>query len=251
MSHLHIPDGVLPAWLVVLGWAVTLALLLLAARQVEAADRRRLPLLGMVAALMLVGMTVELVPLGYHINLSVVAGILLGPALAFLAAFVVDLILGLFGHGGVTVVGLNTLVIGAEAILGWAFFRAMRRAFGARLSSGARAGLTTLLSLLTSTLLMIGLVAASGINPGAQTPHAAAVEAEANELVFRNPLGQGLIVWEITPAERDEAHELDLATFAALVLGLGAVGWVLEATLVGLLVGYVHRLRPDLLNGTG
>lgn len=246
MSHIHIPDGVLPAWIILAGWALTGLLLVLVTRRMEAAERRRLPLLGMVSALMLVGMTVELVPIGYHINLSVIAGILLGPALAFLAAFVVDLILALFGHGGITVVGLNTLVIGAEAALGYYAFRAFSRLLGQRASAGLRAGLATALSLLLSTLLMIGLVAVSTVNPGQQAPHATAVEVEPDRLVLRNPLGEGLVVLELQPVE-EEARALDLATFARLVLALGAVGWTLEAVLTGLIVGYVRRLRPDLL----
>lgn len=251
MSHIHIPDGVLPAWIVLAGWVLAGVLLVLVARRVEAGERRRLPLLGVVSALMLVGMTVELVPIGYHINMSVIAGILLGPALAFLAAFVVDLILGLFGHGGITVVGLNTLVIGAEAAIGYYTFRAFTRLLGERASAGLRAGLATVLSLLLSTLLMIGIVAASTVNPGEQAHHATAVEVEADQLVLRNPLGEGLLVWELQPQEEEqEVHGMDLATFATLVLGLGAVGWTLEAVLTGLIVGYVRRLRPDLLKGS-
>ena len=248
MSHIHIPDGVLPAWIILLGWGLTGVILLLVTRRISPADRRRLPLLGVVAALMLVGMTAEIVPIGYHINLSVIAGILLGPALAFIAAFVVDLILGLFGHGGITVVGLNTLVIGSEAVLGSLFFRSFSRLAGKRLSVGLRAGLATVLSLCLSTLLMIGIVAASTINPAEQAPHAAAVEAEPDQLVLRNPFGEGLLAWELRAEEpEEEAHEINLATFAALVLGLGAVGWTIEALLTGLIVAYVQRLRPDLV----
>ena len=43
---------------------------------------------------------------------------MLGPALSFVSVFVVNLILALLGHGGITAVGINTLTIGIEAALG-------------------------------------------------------------------------------------------------------------------------------------
>ncbi len=249
MSHIHIPDGVLPLWIVAAGWVLTGLLLLLVTRRIEPADRRRLPLLGVMAALMLVGMTIEFVPLGYHFNMSVIAGILLGPALGFIAAFVVDLILALFGHGGITVVGLNTLVIGAEATLGWLAFRAATRLLGSRLSVGPRAAMATLASLALSTTLMIGIVGISAVNPGGLAPGGAAFKAEPDRLAFRNPLGGGLLAWEWGDAEREPAaaETMNLTTFAQLVLALGVVGWAMEAILTGAILTYVTRLRPDLL----
>ena len=131
MSHLHIPDGILPLWLVLAGWVATLALLAVSARRLDEAEmRRRVPLLGSVAALMLVAMASEIVPIAYHINLTVVAGILVGGWLSIPTAFVVVTILALLGHGGVTVIGLNTLVIGSEMLLGAALFRGFVRLLG-------------------------------------------------------------------------------------------------------------------------
>ncbi|TLM78492.1 MAG: hypothetical protein FDZ75_09080, partial [Actinobacteria bacterium] len=40
VSHLHIPDGVLPVWLWLLGWVVALAGVAIAARIAERADVR-------------------------------------------------------------------------------------------------------------------------------------------------------------------------------------------------------------------
>ena len=119
VSHIHIPDGVLPLWLVIAGWIGAGALVALAVRRASAEEtRRRVPLVGAMAALMLVGMSSEIIPIAYHINLTVLAGILLGPWLSIITALVVDVMLALIGHGGVTVVGLNTLVISAEMIAG-------------------------------------------------------------------------------------------------------------------------------------
>ncbi|MDO8914874.1 MAG: energy-coupling factor ABC transporter permease, partial [Coriobacteriia bacterium] len=124
MSHIHIPDGVLPAWLWATGWIAALALVWIASAIAKRADiRRKVPLLGVVAALVLVSMSSEIVPIAYHVNLTVVAGVLLGPWLGIIAAFIVEVVLALLGHGGVTVIGLNTLMIGGEMVLGWALFR--------------------------------------------------------------------------------------------------------------------------------
>ncbi len=100
MTHIHIPDGVLPVWLWAGGWVLALALVTAvgyATREREPA--RRVPLLGVVSALVLVAMSLEIVPIAYHVNLTIVAGVLLGPALGIVCAFVVSVILALLGHG--------------------------------------------------------------------------------------------------------------------------------------------------------
>lgn len=248
MSHMHIPDGVMPLWIVAAGWVLTGALLALAATVVQQRPvDRRLPLLGVMSALMLVGMSVELVPIGYHFNLTVISGILLGPALGFIAAFVVNLVLAFFGHGGITVVGLNTLVAGTELALGYYLFHGLRALLGTQLGARTEAGATTVMALSISTLLMIGIVGLSNVNPAVAAPEAGAVEP--GTLSFRNPFGEGILRVEAFGDEREASTggRTDLATFAKLVLGLGLIGWTLEAVITGLLAGYVVRVRPDLI----
>ena len=130
MSHIHLPDGVLPVWLWVSGFVVMVligAVLFRSIRKEEVS--RRLPLLGMMAAVMVLGASVEIVPIAYHVNLTVISGILLGPSLIFLATLVVNVILAMFGHGGITVLGLNTLILSMEGILGYYLFRFFWRVF--------------------------------------------------------------------------------------------------------------------------
>ena len=102
MSHIHIPDGVLPLWLVLAGWALTALGVGLAAYRLRNETSRGVPLLGVMAAVMLVSMSTEIVPIAYHLNLSVLAGIILGPAYGILAALVVNLFLALFGAASQT-----------------------------------------------------------------------------------------------------------------------------------------------------
>src|SRR5512137_2829947 len=123
MTHMHIPDGILPVWLWVSGLLAMAAVLAVCLFRLRSMDRRKkIPLLGVLSAAMLVAMSLEILPIAYHLNLSVVAGILLGPSLGFIAAFIVNSMLALLGHGGITVMGLNTLLLGAEAMLGHALF---------------------------------------------------------------------------------------------------------------------------------
>ena len=78
MSHIHIPDGVLPWWLWLSGWVAAAVLLTIAAnRATRSGARRAVPLIGAVSALVLVSMSSEIVPIAYHVNLTVIAGVLL------------------------------------------------------------------------------------------------------------------------------------------------------------------------------
>jgi len=242
VSHIHLPDGILPLWLVIAGWAVTAVLLgatLWYLRRNPEELARRVARLGVVAAIMMVGMSLEVVPIAYHFNLSVLAGILLGPAAGFLAAFVVVFILALFGHGGITVVGLNTLVIGSEVVLGSLLFRAFGRLVGNR--PFWQAFLTTVAALAVSTTLMVAIIGVAQINPAEQAPRAV--------IAFKNPFEAGLFRVEVFTEEprEAEAEGLDLPTFAAVVYTLGAVGWILEGALTGVIVRYLSQVRPDLL----
>ena len=156
MSHIHLPDGVLPVWLWGSGYVVAILVGTVLLRLVKKEDlTRRLPLLGMMAAAMVLGAAVEIVPIAYHVNLTVISGILLGPSLIFLATFVVNVILALFGHGGITVIGLNTLILSVEGILGYFLFRLFWKVLR-RLTPAIF--FATFLSLLASTLSMIGVV---------------------------------------------------------------------------------------------
>lgn len=230
MSHIHIPDGVLPLWIVAAGWVVTALLLALCLRRVNSGDvKRKLPLIGIVSALMIAGMTLEIVPIAYHINLSIIAGILLGPALAFISVFIVDLIISMFGHGGITVVGLNTIVIGAEAVLGYYLFQLLRTVMAGR-GPGWSSAVAAVLSLFLSTSIMLGIVYVSHINP------AAALHTEETVLD-----GGGAAV-------NTEAHRsLDFGRFVKTIFLLAPLGWALEAAVAGLVVSYLYRVRPDLV----
>jgi cobalt/nickel transport system permease protein len=254
VSHIHIPDGVLPVWLVAAGWVVALALVYVAAKVSERADiRRKVPLLGVVSALVLVAMSTEIVPLAYHVNLTVVAGVLLGPWLGIIAAFIVTVVLAMIGHGGVTVAGLNTLMIGGEMVLGWALFRLAVLLFGKR-GVGWKAGVVTVLTLATTTTLLVGLVALAG-GGAAATRESGALDPTT--LQFSNPFSAGIVSVNTLRGEPAPAKPvapppkgaLSVRRFAAVVYTLGPIGWLIEALITAAVLGYVARVRPSLVFG--
>jgi cobalt/nickel transport system permease protein len=216
MTHMHIPDGILPVWLWVSGFILMVIILGFSLLQLRNMDmKRKIPLLGAVAAAILVAMSLEIFIIGYHVNLSVAAGILLGPALGFVAAFIANLMLALMGHGGITVMGLNTLLLGSEAVLGHTVFFLL----GKRLPVFWRAATATVLTQFVATLLLIGIVAVSRVNPalfGHEEEHAGAI--------------------------RDSVR-----MFAAVVLSLGSIGWVIEAAITGSVMKFISQVKPDLL----
>jgi len=236
MSHIHLPDGILPVWLWISGYVAAILVGTILLRFVKKEDLpRRLPLLGMMSAAMVLGASVEIIPIAYHVNLTVISGILLGPSLIFLATFVVNVILALFGHGGITVIGLNTLILSIEGILGYLLFRLFWKGLK-RLAPAVF--LATFLSLLASTLSMIGVV-------GLGTSH-------YEELIHQEH-DRGIIGFEFGKEKEEHqekgtaAKEVNLERFIAIVLPLGFIGWVLEGIITVLMIRYIRRLRPDLL----
>ncbi len=165
MTHLHIPDGVLPAWL--WGPGLALALLLLVLTAARGGERRRVAVQAALGALVLAVMAVE-IPLGpveYHLTLIGPVGVLLGPAGIFQVAFVASGILALMGHGGLTVVGLNALVLGS----GGALARPVDRAAARRFSPPAAMALATAATQLVSGALWL-IVVGLGIRYGHAGP---------------------------------------------------------------------------------
>ncbi len=219
MTHMHIPDGVLPVWLWFLGFVFMSLVLGFALYRLRTMDmKKKIPLLGALAAAMLVGMSIPVLP-GYHINLSVIAGILMGPSLGFVAAFIANVILSFMGHGGITVIGLNTLLLGSEAVLGHSFFYLFRK----RLPVFWRAAFATVLTLCITSSLLVGFVAASHIDPS---------------LLHHHEENHG------TP---EPAGQSSVSTFALMVFTIGIAGWIIEAAITGAVVKFISQVKPDLL----
>jgi cobalt/nickel transport system permease protein len=216
---MHIPDGILPIWLWVSGFLAMFIAIGISMFRLKGMDMKmKIPLLGTLSAAMLVAMSLEIVPLAYHINLSVITGILLGPALGFVAAFITNFMLALMGHGGITVMGLNTLLLGAEAVLGHTFFVLL----GKRIPLFWRAAAATVITLLFTTGLLIGIVAVSNSDPGS-------------------------FFEEYHHKDGEQEGPISVARFAAMALGLGAIGLMIEAAITGSVVRFIAQVKPELL----
>lgn len=154
----HIVDGVLSVPVLATGAVAGTIGVAVGLRHIPP---ERLPQVGLMSAALFVGSLVH-VPLGpssVHLLLNGLAGLVLGWA-AFPAIFVALVLQAVFfGYGGVTVLGVNTVVIAMPAILcHYAFRRAVHRQQEAFVW-GAAAGATAVIL----TALAVGAaLAASG-----------------------------------------------------------------------------------------
>ena len=207
------------------GYFVALVLVALAVRKVRGQERKGV----LAAAMVAVMLVVQSIPLGvpYHINLSALAGIILGPWWALISILITNVAQASFGHGGITVVGLNTLVVWSEALVGFSLFAAFRRmSKSSALRLTTTAGVSTLVALIFSAFLVVGIVGMSGIEPSQ------ALGEHAGEL-----------------AVVGSSTHISLTLFAMLMLPIAIGGALVEAVITALLVAYVVQVKPFLITG--
>ncbi|MHB9025294.1 MAG: energy-coupling factor ABC transporter permease [Armatimonadota bacterium] len=227
MSHIHFPDGVLPVWLWLAGYAATALLVAILWWRGQATARpRRFARLGVFAALMVLVMMIEVPPISYHFNLSAVSGIILGPQLSVLAALIVNIVLSLIGHGGITVVGLNTLLLSVEMIMGYVIFQAL---FRLRFPLRPAGFIATFFGLLVGTAASFGLIAAGKPYIDRTLQSATLYPGEELEHVI-------------------SGTQLDLQRLFILMFVLGVIGWIVEGLLSSAMLGFLQRTDPALLS---
>ena len=164
MTHIMVPDGVFPLWLWGVGWLITAVLVGFIVWRTSRRDVvLKVPLIGVMAALMTVAMSFAFVPIAYEPHLTVLAGILLGPVYGFIAGLIFIVLRWLMGDGAVTLIGINALLIGAEIALGYYIFRGLLRVLTER--AALSAGISAFIALALTTVLFLGVVAAANIDP--------------------------------------------------------------------------------------
>lgn len=136
----HLVDGVLSTPVIIAGAAIAVAGISIGLRRI---DGDRLPYCGLMSAGFYVASLVHVSvgPSNVHLILNGLLGVVLGWA-AFPAIFVALLLQALFfGHGGITVLGINTVIMGAPAVAcHYLFGRSLRRDGGFAWLCGAAAG---------------------------------------------------------------------------------------------------------------
>lgn len=158
----HLADGVLTwPWLVG-GGAV--ALVILAAGRGPVPDEE-IPRIGLLTGALFVASQLHLpVAVGsVHLLLNALAGILLGRFVGIALLVALGFQALLFGHGGLTTLGINLAVLGTPALVAIAIFRAargtLRRAPPRAFAIGALVGAVTssLTVLLNGSVIWLGL----------------------------------------------------------------------------------------------
>jgi ABC-type Co2+ transport system permease subunit len=254
MTHVMVPDGVLPGWLSAAGWVAAALLLAFALWRLRAQPAARMvPLVGVVTALMVVVMSFELVPIGYEPHFTVLAGMLVGPWYGAIAALLFNLLRALIGDGAFTNIGLNTVITWLEIALG-ATFWALLRPLARRRSPSLAAGIATFVSLVLATVAFVGLVALSTVDPG-QLVETGAYDVRAGGF-SDSPLAGGVLSVRLAEGRPEDAGAGQaeaspgvggFAAFAVAVLVLGAIGALIESVVVGAVTTFISRVRPALL----
>jgi len=159
ITPIHISDGVLSWQILTVGWVVTGILLFFTLRRIKAEE---VPSLSVITAAFFVASLFHFPvgPTSVHFILNGLVGVLLGP-LCYLSIFIgVVLQAFLFGHGGVTVIGVNTLNMGISALSVWGVFKLGKRFVNSKSSIklwllGALAGgLAVALAVLFASLML-------------------------------------------------------------------------------------------------
>src|SRR5690349_11179686 len=218
MSHLHIPDGILPPVLWIAGLVLTALVLAWSGPAAARGGPRLIAYQSALGGIMLAVMAlpVPITAFDYCMTLAGPVGVLLGPAPVFQVSFVVTLILALLGQGGFTVIGLNTLVLGLGAMLARPVYLASVRALGPARS----VALATAASQLASTAgWILVLLLSVRLTPNIVGEHEVAAD-----------LVRGI-------------HRTGATVMVAMMLAAVAI----EALLGYGLARFLARVRPDLL----
>jgi cobalt/nickel transport system permease protein len=215
VTHLHVPDGVLPWWAAAAALVVAAVLVAAAlAGRRDAEGTRFLSRTGVMAATLIVSMSLPLGP-GVHLSLAPLAGMMLGPAGGFLAAFLANASLSVLGHGGLTALGINGLFLGAQAAAGAGLFALLRRPLGVR--GGAVAATAVVLA----TAAAAGLLAIDALPIEGDDGHGHGREGEGGHWGFR------------------------------VVVAVAAAAAAIESWITSSVVGFLARVRSDLVHGGG
>jgi cobalt/nickel transport system permease protein len=165
----HVPDGFLDAPTSVVTGAIAAVGIGIALRGARRElDDRTAPLAGLVATFVFATQMINF-PVGAgtsgHLMGGALAAVLVGPYTAILCMSVVFIVQSLlFADGGITALGTNIVLMGiVTVVVGWAVFLTARAVLPRRVSSVApAAAVSALVSVVTASLVFVGLYAVGG-----------------------------------------------------------------------------------------
>jgi cobalt/nickel transport system permease protein len=211
VAHIHLEDGSFSLFWVLAWWIVALCLIGLALfllRSKYKPEPKMITIAAFVTAAAFAIFQVQ-IPIagGVHITLTPLIAILTGPVIGTLVVLIVNILSAAIGHGGWGLVGANVLVSFSEVLVAWFVFRGLKKITADLFS---RAGIATFAGLFAGNIVMIVVILVSGIQG-------------VNQTTAQILTGLSLI--------------------AAINMGVA----VIEAFLTGLIVGYIGKIRPDIL----
>lgn len=210
---MHIPDGMLPAGVCVAGYALTAVGTALALKRINKLEnpRQEIPKVSLLTAAFFIAswIHIPMPPASVHLLLNGLLGALMG-YFAFPAVLVALFLQAImFGHGGLTTLGVNQIIMGVPAVFAAVLFRNCYP-----LAVKKKGGFTILG--FTTGIIGIGF-----------------------SLVFFL-----LVLLNFIPANVDPVAE-KTAIYATVIAHLPLV--VIEGVFSALVVGYLYKIKPELL----
>lgn len=272
----HIDDGILtPAWIAG-GFAVTAVMVFAGAWRIKDEEVPRVALLA--AAFFVASLIHVPVPGGprTHLLLNGLLGVILGPRALLAIPLGLFLQAALFGHGGFTALGVNSCVMGLPALASWLLFAALRRVPWTQ-HAWFRAGLVILsaaiffVSLAYSIALLLSNPLRSGHPLDLSTANAftfhpltlavigslSLLAAWAERWLENAPeFPLGLLIGELSVLLTIVLNAMallwggteDWHTLALLTLVIHLPLAVLEGTVLGFVVGFLVKVKPEMLS---
>ncbi|WNY28242.1 Cobalt transport protein CbiM [Methanimicrococcus stummii] len=228
---MHISEGVLPVWILAAGWVLTIIIMAASikwSRKIYGNIFEKVPMIAVVTAAFFVAclFKIAIPPTSLHLILSGLVGILLGP-LAFVCIFIGLLLQALlFQNGGITVLGVNSFVMGAPAILAWLVFRQLSK----KTNTGISAGFASALSIFVSSILLAVVLVASGVTFGSLT-------------VLSEYLTGIPILSSIVSALSGTPFGLTFALIIIMNLPL----MIIEGIICAFIVSFIEKVKPEMM----
>jgi cobalt/nickel transport system permease protein len=212
MAHIHLEDGSFTLLWVIIWWALALVIIgsaLYLVRRERKADTRRLTVAAFLVAAAFVLYQVD-IPIagGVHLSLTPLIAILAGPVIGALIVFVINILSAAVGHGGWGLIGANTLVNFSEVLVAYSVWRGLKPFLK---NLFFRACAATLSGLILGNFVMMAVIAVSGIQGVSQSLQ-------------------------------------QVVTGLFLIASVNIAFAIIEAVMTGLIVSYIGRIRPDLLD---